>query len=62
MVCLIMVCIKPPYLSRDADVRFFSLCLVDDVDTIDEDVLQAAPEIWCGRQVRQILLYDTSYI
>lgn len=56
-----MVCINL-YLSRDADVRFFSLSLVDDVDAIDEDVLQAAPEIWCGGQVRQILLYDTSYI
>lgn len=57
-----MVCIKLPYLARDADVRLFSLCLVNDVDAIDEDVLQAAPEIWCGGQVRQILLYDTSYI
>lgn len=51
-----------PYLSWDTDVRFFSLSLVDDVDAIDEDVFQAAPEIWCGGQVRQILLYDTSYI
>lgn len=46
----------------NTDVRFFSLSLVDDVDAIHEDVFQAALEIWCGGQVRQILLDDTSYI
>lgn len=51
-----------PYLSWNADFRFFSLGLVDDVDVIDEDVLQAAPEIWCSGQVRQIFLYDSTDI
>lgn len=51
-----------PYLSWDTDVRFFSLSLINDVDAIDEDVLEAAPEIWCGGQARQVWLYDPSYI
>lgn len=49
-------------LSWDPDFRVFSLGLVDDVDSIDEDVLQAAPEIWGRGQVGQILLYDASDI
>ena len=51
-----------PNLWWDTNVRIFSLSLINDVDTIDVDIFQAAPEIWCGRQVRQILLYDTSHI
>lgn len=50
------------YLSRDADFRFFSLGHVDDVNAIDEDVFQAAQEIGCSGQMRQVLLYDTSDI
>ncbi len=50
------------YLLRDADVRIFSPCLVNDIDVIEEDVLQAASKIWYGGQVRHIFLYDTSYI
>ena len=57
----VMFCVKP-HLSWDADFRLFSLSHVDDVDVIDKDVFKAAPEIWCGGQVRQILLYDTSNI
>lgn len=34
------------YLSWDPDFRIFSLGLVNDVDSIDENVLQAASEIW----------------
>lgn len=58
----VLECSIKPYLSWDSDVRFISLSLVNDVDAIDEDVLQAAPEIWCTGQVMHILLYDTSYI
>lgn len=57
----VMVCVKS-HLSRDADFRLLSLSHVDDVDAIEKDVFKAAPEIRCGRQVRQILLYDTSDI
>lgn len=39
-----------------------SLSLVNDIDAIDEDVLQTAPEIWDGGQVRQILLDDSAHI
>lgn len=49
------------YLSWDTDVRFFSLSLINDVDPIDEDVLEAAPEIWRGGQAGQVWLYDPSY-
>lgn len=56
-----MVCIISNLLWYK-DVRFLSPGLVNDVDVIDEDVLQAATEIWCGRQVRQVLLYYSSYI
>lgn len=51
-----------PYLSWDTDVRFFSLSLINDVDAVDKDVLEAAPEILCGGQVRQVWLYNPSYI
>lgn len=34
------------YLSWDPDFRVFSLGLVNYVDIINENVLQAAPEIW----------------
>lgn len=47
------------YLLRNADFRFFSLCHIDDVDTVDENIFQAAPEVRCCRQVGQVLLYDT---
>lgn len=47
------------YLLRNADFGFFSLGLIDDVDTVDEDVFQAAPEVRCSGQVGQVLLYDT---
>lgn len=50
------------YLERNSDFRVFSLCLVDDVDAVDEDVFQAAAEIRRGGQVRQILLDDTSNV
>lgn len=47
------------YLLRNADFRVFSLGLIDDVDVVDEDVFQTAPEVRCGGQVGQVLLYDT---
>lgn len=47
------------YLLRNANFGFFSLGLIDNVDTVDEDVFQAAPEVGCGGQVGQVLLYDT---
>lgn len=56
-----MVCFKF-HLSWYVDVRFFSLGLINDVDVIDEDVLQAAPEIRRGREVRQVFLYYAPYI
>lgn len=34
------------YLSWDADFRIFSPGFVNYVDSIDENILQAAPEIW----------------
>lgn len=49
-------------LARYTDLRFFSLGLVNDVNAIDEDIFQAPPKILCCRQVRQILLYYSSYI
>ena len=53
---------RKPYLSGNADFRFFSLSHVNYVDTVDEDILQAAPEIWCSGEVRQVLLYYSSHI
>lgn len=47
------------YLQRYADFRVFSLGLIDDVNAVNEDVFQTAPEVWCGGQVGQVLLYDT---
>lgn len=44
------------------DVGIFSLGLVDDIDAIDEDVFHTAREIWCGREVRHVLLYYSSNI
>ena len=54
--------IAKPYLSRNTDVRFFSLGLVNDIDAVNEDIFQTASEIWCGREVRQVLLYYSTYI
>lgn len=34
------------YLSWDTDFRVFSLSFVNYVDSVDENVLQAAPEVW----------------
>lgn len=50
------------YLSWDTDFRVFSLSFVNYVDSVDENVLQAAPEIWGWGQVRQILLDNTANI
>lgn len=47
------------YLLRNADFRFFSFGHIDNVDAVDKDVFQAAPEVRCGGQVGQVLLYDT---
>lgn len=43
----VMLCVcSSSYLSGDTDFRVFSLGFVNYVDSIDENVLQAAPEIW----------------
>lgn len=47
------------YLLRNADFGFFSFGFIDNVDAVDEDVFQAAPEVRCRWQVGQVLLDDT---
>lgn len=50
------------YFSWYADFRLFSLGLINDVDAVDEDIFQAASEVWCGREVGQVWLYYSTYI
>jgi len=50
------------YLSGDTYLGLLSLGHVDDVDPVDEDVLQAAAEVWRGGEVRYVLLDHTTNI
>lgn len=50
------------YLPGDADVFFFSLGFVNDVDAVKEGVFQAAAEVWRCGQVRQVLLDDSANV
>lgn len=54
--------LKRTYISRNTNVRFFSLGLVDDIDAINEDILKTSSEIWNGREVRQVWLNYSSDI